>query len=144
MLKIFYENHMFECVYKIVHEQFGIKFPGRKLPTRNGIKYIVQKFENKGKLENDHKGNAGRIATVLTEPVLDNVREILLTRSFHYTNFHVLVGFVVYYGGRYILGLYRIHKCDRILDNPYIKKSCYLDFADKLFINLNFCHLFVK
>ena len=51
--------------YQHVQEQFAQRFPNRNSPSKSSIQAIIEKFQEKGSILNQNKGNSGRRVTVV-------------------------------------------------------------------------------
>ena len=65
------QTYIIECYirrvsYQNVQEQFAQPFPNRSSPSKSNIHAIIKKFQEKGSILNQNKGNSGRRVTVTT------------------------------------------------------------------------------
>jgi hypothetical protein len=58
----------------LTHRAFRRDFPGRKTPSRNTIRNIVEKFRNTGSVANDNKGHSGPMLSARTPANVQAVR----------------------------------------------------------------------
>ena len=58
----------------LVQRQFRREFPGRKIPHRNTIKNLVEKFRDSGSVTNNNKGHSGPPSTATTPAHVQDVR----------------------------------------------------------------------
>ena len=63
--------------YKQVKERFDEAFPERTSPSKSTISSTIQKFNSKGSVLNQNKGNSGRIRTARSERNIEYVRQII-------------------------------------------------------------------
>ena len=58
----------------LIQRQFRRKFPGRKIPHRNTIKSLIQKFRDTGSVANNNKTHSGARLTARTPARVQDVR----------------------------------------------------------------------
>ena len=58
----------------LVQRQFRREFPGRKIPHRNTIRALVEKFRDTGTVRNNNRGHSGPPLTATNPPHVQDVR----------------------------------------------------------------------